>query len=52
MLLEEETEKVKEMLGKKRVETGKLAIARDLLKNLVKSEDFEEFLTLKAYPHL
>lgn len=52
LLLEEETEKVKEMLGQKRVETGKLAIARDLLKNLVKSEDFEEFLTLKAYPHI
>ena len=52
MLLEEECEKVKEMLGTERIETGKLAIARDLLKNLVKSEDFEEFLTLKAYPYL
>jgi len=52
MLLEEETEKVKELLGQERVESGKLAIARDLLKKLVKSEEFEDFLTLKAYPHL
>ncbi|HET8860854.1 malate synthase A [Marivirga sp.] len=52
LFLEEETQKIKEILDHERVETGKLAIARDLLKNLVKSEDFEDFFTLKAYPYL
>jgi malate synthase len=48
-LLAEELEKCKTLLGSQRVATGKLSQAVSLFDQLVRSQDFEEFLTLKAY---
>ncbi|MBK6263534.1 malate synthase A [Marivirga sp. S37H4] len=51
-LLNEELAAVKEYLGEKRVDTAKIDLAAILLEDLVVSEEFEDFLTLKAYPFL
>lgn len=51
-LLSEELAKVKEMLPAQRLESAKLDLAVILLEELVMDEEFEDFLTLKAYPFL
>ena len=51
-LLGEELEKVKEMLPQERLDTAKIDLAVILLEELVMGEEFEDFLTTKAYPFL
>ncbi|GAB3333387.1 malate synthase A [Marivirga atlantica] len=51
-LVAEELEKVKAMLPQERLDTAKIDLAVILLEELVMDSDFEEFLTLKAYPFL
>jgi malate synthase len=48
-LFEEEQQKAAELLGKERVETGKLVEAAKLFDKLVREKDFKDFLTLDAY---
>jgi malate synthase len=51
-LLAEELVKVQEMLSPQRLDTAKLDLAVILLEELVMEDEFEDFLTLKAYPFL
>lgn len=51
-LKQEEIAKIKAMLGEQRVATGKLANAEEILDQLIKTDDFEEFLTLPAYQYI
>ncbi len=51
-LLNEELTAAKEYLGEKRTDTAKIDLAAILLEDLVVNEEFEDFLTLKAYPFL
>ncbi len=48
-LMEEEIYKIKDMLGDERFEQGNFEKAKSLFRELVLSETFEPFLTLKAY---
>jgi malate synthase len=48
-LFKEEQQKAAELLGKERVETGKLVEAAKLFDKLVREKDFKDFLTLDAY---
>lgn len=48
-MIGEELHKIKEMLGAERYESGHFEQARQLFRELVLSDTFEEFLTLKAY---
>ncbi|WP_017733866.1 malate synthase A [Nafulsella turpanensis] len=48
-VIEEELQKIKIMLGKERFENGHFAEGKQLFRELVLSDEFEEFLTLKAY---
>lgn len=48
----EELEKIKEYVGEKRYESGKFELATKLFDELIFDENFEEFLTLKAYPFI
>ncbi len=48
----EELIKIKKYVGEERFKTGKFDQATKLLNELIFSEEFEEFLTLKAYPFL
>ncbi|MCV6629226.1 MAG: malate synthase A [Flavobacteriaceae bacterium] len=48
----EETENIKKMLGEERYQTGRFALATKLFTELVTDTYFENFLTLKAYPHI
>ncbi len=51
-LFDEEKQKAATLLGNDRVATGKLATAAQLFDNMVRTEDFEDFLTLEAYEKL
>ncbi len=51
-LLNEELKAAKEYLGKERTDTAKIDLAAILLEDLVMNKEFEDFLTLKAYPFL
>ncbi|MDP6921930.1 MAG: malate synthase A [Lutibacter sp.] len=51
-LLEIEIQQLIKLLGEERLRSGNFERAVDLFNDLVLSEDFEEFLTLKAYHHL
>ena len=49
---EEELVKIKDYVGESRFNNGKFSLATEIFNDLVLSENFEEFLTLKAYPHI
>ncbi|MEY8759905.1 malate synthase A [Chryseobacterium tongliaoense] len=48
----EEMEKIEKYVGKERFKNGKFNLAKELFNELIFSENFEEFLTLKAYPFI
>ena len=48
----EELEKIRKQLGDSRYNSGNFALARSLFEELVTSDTFAEFLTLKAYDQL
>ncbi|WP_419870015.1 malate synthase A [Chryseobacterium sp. CT-SW4] len=49
---EEEMENIKDYVGEKRFKEGKFDLAKQLFNELIFSDEFEEFLTLKAYPFI
>lgn len=52
VLLAEEMEKIKLLVGEKRFAAGKFELAKELFDELVTDEIFAEFLTLRAYEYL
>ncbi|MCQ9636000.1 malate synthase A [Chryseobacterium sp. WG23] len=48
----EEMENIESYVGENRFKTGKFNLAKELFNELIFSENFEEFLTLKAYPFI
>lgn len=48
----DELENIKKYVGEKRYENGKFNLATQLFNELIFDENFEEFLTLKAYPFI
>jgi len=48
----EEIEHIEKYVGEQRFKNGKFSLAKELFNELVFSEKFEEFLTLKAYPFI
>ena len=48
----EEIDHIEKYVGENRFKTGKFNLAKELFNELVFSEKFEEFLTLKAYPFI
>ena len=51
-LRESEIKIIKDLVGEEKFKTGKFDLAIELFDTLVISEEFEEFLTLKAYKYL
>ena len=49
---DEELEKIKEYVGATRYTDGNFALAIQLLQDMVFEENFEDFLTLKAYKYI
>jgi malate synthase len=49
---EEELVKIKNYVGEERFKNGKFQLATELFDDLIFNENFEEFLTLKAYEYL
>ncbi|REC62968.1 malate synthase A [Chryseobacterium pennae] len=48
----EEMDNIEKYVGETRFKNGKFNLAKELFNELVFSENFEEFLTLKAYPFI
>ncbi|WP_312090186.1 malate synthase A [Chryseobacterium sp.] len=48
----EEIERIEKYVGENRFKNGKFSLAKELFNELILSEKFEEFLTLKAYPFI
>lgn len=48
----EEIEHIEKYVGEQRFKNGKFNLAKELFNELIFSEQFEEFLTLKAYPFI
>ncbi|GAB0155537.1 malate synthase A [Chryseobacterium sp. Alg-005] len=48
----EEMERIEKYVGEERFRNGKFNLAKELFNELIFSENFEEFLTLKAYPFI
>ena len=48
----EELENIKDYVGEDRYASGKFELATELFNDLVLNENFDEFLTLKAYQYL
>lgn len=48
----EELENIKNYVGQERFENGKFQLATEIFNDLVFNDNFEEFLTLKAYPFI
>lgn len=48
----EEMDNIEKYVGEERFKTGKFNLAKELFNELIFSEKFEEFLTLKAYPYI
>ncbi|SDQ76061.1 malate synthase [Chryseobacterium soldanellicola] len=48
----EEMEKIEKYVGEERFRNGKFNLAKELFNELIFCENFEEFLTLKAYPFI
>ncbi len=51
-LLKEELEEIKNLLGEERYNNGRFKEATEIFDHLVRTEDFVDFLTLKAYDYL
>ena len=51
-LLSEELENIKSLLGEERYNQGRFGEATEIFDYLVRTEDFVDFLTLKAYNYL
>lgn len=51
-LIEEEMRVIQTYVGEERYENGKFNLAREVFEDLVFAEEFKEFLTVEAYPHL
>jgi malate synthase len=51
-LIMEELEQIKTEIGLDNYFSGRFNIATDLFTNMIKTEDFDEFLTLKAYQYI
>ena len=51
-LLSEELENIKGLLGEERYNSGKFEEATEIFDYLVRTENFVDFLTLKAYNYL
>ncbi len=49
---EEELEKIKNYVGEERFTNGKFTLATELFDDLILNDNFEEFLTLKAYQYI
>ena len=49
---EEELQNIKNYVGEERFKNGKFELATELFDNLILNDNFEEFLTLKAYQFL
>lgn len=48
----EELERIEKYVGTERFKNGKFNLAKELFNELIFCEEFEEFLTLKAYPFI
>lgn len=48
----EELERIEKYVGQERFRNGKFNLAKELFNELIFCEEFEEFLTLKAYPFI
>ncbi len=48
----EELERIEKYVGEERFRKGKFNLAKELFNELIFSEKFDEFLTLKAYPFI
>lgn len=48
----EEMDRIEKYVGEERFKNGKFNLAKELFNELIFSENFEEFLTLKAYPFI
>lgn len=48
----EEMDHIEKYVGEERFKNGKFNLAKELFNELIFSENFEEFLTLKAYPFI
>jgi malate synthase len=48
----EELERIEKYVGEERFKSGKFNLAKELFNELIFCENFEEFLTLKAYPFI
>lgn len=48
----EELERIERYVGEERFKNGKFNLAKELFNELIFCENFEEFLTLKAYPFI
>jgi malate synthase len=51
-LLKSEIRIIKDLVGEDKFKTGKFELAIELFDSLVISEEFEEFLTVKAYKYI
>jgi malate synthase len=48
----EEMERVRQEVGARRFDSGKFDLAARLFQEIIEDKQLEEFLTLRAYPHL
>ena len=51
-IFDEELAVIKNEIGPEKFESGKFELATDLFKEMIKSDNFDEFLTLPAYKHI
>ena len=51
-IFDEELAVIKNEIGSERFESGKFELATDLFKEMINSDNFDEFLTLPAYKHI
>ena len=51
-LLEEEMDAIRSEVGDERFKSGRFQLAMALFDQMIRAEDFTEFLTLPAYQHL
>ena len=48
----EEVENIKTYVGEQRFQNGKFGLAISLFNDMIFSKEFDEFLSIKAYPYL
>jgi len=51
-LFDEEVQKLRAMVGDERFDSGRYALARELIEGIVTRDEFTEFMTLVGYEHL